>query len=247
MSQACAFSIRLSLQVALIATLILIVVAIPLSYVFARRSFFGKRFLESLFMLPLVLPPTVVGYYLVVLLGRNGVVGRPFFNAIGWTPMFSWWGAVIASTVVAFPLLFQNSYAAMCGVEPNLEHTAYTLGLSKLQTFRRVTIPLAKRGLLSGIALAFARAMGEFGATIMLAGNIPGRTNTMPLTIYSAFASGNYAQANLLVAIYSGLSLLILCYISHKKGKTPEMFGGSSLTMITCSAVGGSVDIKIIF
>jgi molybdate transport system permease protein len=207
--------------VALIATFILIIIAVPLSYVFARRSFPGKRLLESLFMLPLVLPPTVVGYYLVVLLGRNGVLGKTLFNATGWTPMFSWWGAVIASAVVAFPLLFQSSYAAMRGVEPSLEHTAYTLGLSRFETFRRVTLPLARGGLLSGLALAFARAMGEFGATIMLAGNIPGRTNTMPLTIYNAFASGNYAEANLLVVIYTALALSILWCISRKNSRGP--------------------------
>ncbi len=214
MSQASIFSIRLSVQVALTATCILITIAVPLSYLFARRSFPGKHLLESLFMLPLVMPPTVIGYYLVVLLGRNGILGKPLFDLTGWTPMFSWWGAVIASAVVAFPLLFQTSYSAICAVDPSLEHTAYTLGSSKIRTFVRVTVPLARKGLISGIALAFARAMGEFGATIMLAGNIPGRTNTMPLTIYTAFASGNYAQANLLVVIYTAVAFAFLCYIS---------------------------------
>jgi molybdate transport system permease protein len=208
------FAIRLSAQVAVVATLILIVVTIPIAHFFARRSFPGKRVLETLFLLPLVLPPTVLGYYLVVLFGRHGLVGRPLFEATGWTVIFSWWGAVIAAVVVAFPLLFQSAYAALAGVDCGLEQTAYTLGKSKIETFRRITIPLASRGLLSGIALAFARAMGEFGATLMLAGNIPGRTNTMPLTIYSAFAAGRFDQANVLAAIYAVFCVLLLGCIS---------------------------------
>lgn len=214
LSQDSLFSIKLSMQVAGVATLILIALAIPLAYLFARKSFPGKRIVETLFLLPIVLPPSVLGYYLVVLLGMHGMIGRPIFAAFGWTIMFSWWGAVVAAIVVAFPLLFQAAYSALSGVDRGLEQTSYTLGKSKSETFLRVTLPLASRGLLSGIALAFARAMGEFGATLMLAGNIPGRTNTMPLAIYSAFSSGNTNQANSLAGIYVLSCLMFLGCIS---------------------------------
>ncbi len=223
MSSDVLFSIRLSLQVAGLATLILIAVAIPLAYLFARKSFAGKQIIQAIFLLPLVLPPTVIGYYLVVLLGRKGVIGAPIYEMTGWTAMFSWWGAVVASTVVAFPLLFQTAYSAISAIDPGLEQTAYTLGASKLSTFWRVTIPLARRGLLAGIGLTFARALGEFGATVMLAGNIPGRTNTMPLAIYEAFASGKTGMANTLVLVYSVPCIMILGLLAAGKSKTKPL------------------------
>ena len=201
-------SIRLSLQVALIATCILIMVAVPLSYLFARKSFPGKRLLESLFMLPLVLPPTVVGYYLVVCSAAMGSSEDRSLALPAGHRCFPG-GAHDCISGRSFPLLFQNWYHRHWRgrAEPGT-CLLYASSVLKFETFRRVTIPLAKERALSGIALAFARAMGEFGATMMLAVDIPGRTNTMPLTIYNAFASGNDSEANLLVVI----TLLLLCW-----------------------------------
>jgi molybdate transport system permease protein len=203
-------SIRLSFQVAVIAVGVLAVVTVPLAWALARTSFPVKQALLSTLLLPLVLPPTVLGYYLVVVLGTNGILGRPLYQTTGWTLMFSWWGAAVASAVVGFPLLFQTSYVAMCSVAHELEDTACTMGASRWQTFWYVSMPLAKRGVLAGIALAFARSMGEFGATLMLAGNIPGRTVTMPLAVYNVFAAGKLSQADTLVVVYTFLNLVVL-------------------------------------
>ncbi len=217
------FPIRLSLQVALVATALLTVATIPVSYLFARRRFMGRRILDVLFSLPLVLPPTVLGYYLVVLFGHKGVFGAWLYRVFGWTPMFNWWGAVIASVVVAFPLLFKTATAAIAAVDPHLEQAAYTLGHSSWKAFWRVTLPLARRGILAGVVLAFARAMGEFGATLMLAGNIPGRTSTMPLAIYNAFISGRMQEANVLVMVHTLISISILWIV--RSGEADSDYG----------------------
>jgi molybdate transport system permease protein len=215
------FPIRLSLQVALAATAALAVVTVPLAYVFARYSFPGRRLAEVLLSLPMVLPPTVLGYYLVVLVGRKGVLGQWLYGATGWSPMFSWWGAVIASMVVAFPLLFNTAVAALAGVDQRLEQAAFTLGRSRLTTFWRVTLPLARRGLLAGLVLAFARAMGEFGATLMVAGNVPGRTTTMPLAIYNAFVSGRMEDANLLALVHTAIAVAFLWMVRRTEEGRP--------------------------
>ncbi len=217
MTQGLFFPIRLSLQVALVATFLLVIFTIPLSYLFARRRFTGRRVLDVLFSLPLVLPPTVLGYYLVLMFGHRGILGVWLYRVFGWTPMFNWWGAVIASVVVAFPLLFKTATAAIAAVDPHLEQAAYTLGYSTLKTFCRITLPLSMRGILAGVVLAFARAMGEFGATLMLAGNIPGRTSTMPLAIYNAFISGRMHEANILVLIHTVISVSILCLVKSRE------------------------------
>jgi molybdate transport system permease protein len=176
-------ALRLSLQVAIVATALNALVGIPIAYLLARRRFWGKGLLDLLVTLPLVLPPTVVGYYLIVLLGRRGVLGAPLYNLTGWTVAFTWYAAVIASTVMALPLLVRTARAAIDSVDRDLERAAYTLGRSELRTTLEVTLPLARNGILAGLVLAFARALGEFGATLMLAGNIPGRTATVPLSI----------------------------------------------------------------
>ncbi len=217
MAQGLFFPIKLSLQVAFVATLLLIIFTIPLSYLFARKRFTGRRVLDVLFSLPLVLPPTVLGYYLVVMFGHRGILGAWLYRVFGWTPMFNWWGAVIASVVVAFPLLFKTATAAIAAVDPHLEQAAYTLGYSALKTFCRITLPLSMRGILAGVVLAFARAMGEFGATLMLAGNIPGCTSTMPLAIYNAFISGRMHEANTLVLIHTVISVSILCLVRSRE------------------------------
>ena len=212
------FSLRLSLQVASVATGLIVVIGVPVAYVLARRSFRGKEILDMLFTLPLVLPPTVIGYYLIVLLGRNGLVGRYVYGWTGWSVMFTWYAAVIASFVVALPLLIKTTRAAFESVDENLIRASYTLGHSEYRTAFKVILPLSKKGIVAGAVLSFARAMGEFGATLMIAGNIPGKTDTMPLAIYSAASSGDRMQANTLVLLFTLISGSFL-YMANKLNK----------------------------
>jgi molybdate transport system permease protein len=156
------------------------------------------------------MPPTVLGYYLLVFIGRRGVVGHWLQETFGITLMFTWQGATIAATVVAFPLVFKSARAALEGVGPQFENAARTLGLGEFALFLRVSLPLALRGVLSGGMLAFARAMGEFGATLMVAGNLPGKTQTLSLAVYSAVQAGNDGLANTLVLIISLVCVAIL-------------------------------------
>ena len=203
-------ALSLSLRVAVLATALNAVVGIPLAYALARRRFRGKAALDLLVTLPLVLPPTVTGYYLIVLLGRRGWLGAPLYQATGWTVAFTWYAAVIAATVMALPLLVRTARAAIESVDRDLEKAAYTLGRSEWRTALEVTLPLARNGILAGLVLAFARALGEFGATLMLAGNIPGRTTTVPLAIYTAVQTGDSGAALVLVGILTALSCVVL-------------------------------------
>ncbi|HTZ17666.1 MAG TPA: molybdate ABC transporter permease subunit [Dissulfurispiraceae bacterium] len=209
------FSLRLSLQVAIAATVLIVVIGVPIAYLLARKNFPGKELLDIILTLPLVLPPTVTGYYLILAFGRNGVVGRYLYNWFDWSIMFTWYAAVIASFVVALPLMIKTGRAALEGVDRNLVNAAYTLGHSEWETALKVTLPLAKRGLLAGIVLSFARALGEFGATLMLAGNIPGKTDTMPLAIYSLSASGEQEQAAGMVVLLTFVAALFL-YLANR-------------------------------
>ena len=153
-------------------------------------------------MLPLVLPPTVVGYYLLLALGR----GSPIADWLGWRILFTWPAAALRVRIVGLPLLVQAARAAIAGVDPALEHAARTLGSSELAVLRRVTLPLARRGILAGLVLAATRALGEFGATLMIAGNIPGRTQTLPLAVYDAVQNRQYDQANMIVLLLTALA-----------------------------------------
>src|SRR5262245_57130265 len=203
-------AVRLSIQVAVLATALNAVIGIPLAYVMAKRRFWGQGALDLLVTLPLVLPPTVTGYYLIVLLGRRGWLGAPLYAVTGWTVAFTWYAAVIAATVMALPLLVRTARAAIESVDPDLERAAFTLGRSEWRTALQVTLPLARNGILAGLVLAFARALGEFGATLMLAGNIPGKTATVPLAIYSAVQTGETQEAAILVLALTALSCLVL-------------------------------------
>ncbi|HXU90985.1 MAG TPA: molybdate ABC transporter permease subunit [Methylomirabilota bacterium] len=203
-------ALSLSLRVAVLATVLNALVGIPLAYALARRRFRGKALLDLLVTLPLVLPPTVTGYYLIVLLGRRGWLGAPLYQATGWSVAFTWYAAVIAATVMALPLLVRTARAAIESVDRDLEKAAYTLGRSEWRTALEVTLPLARNGILAGLVLAFARALGEFGATLMLAGNIPGRTTTVPLAIYTAVQTGDSGAALVLVGILTALSCIVL-------------------------------------
>jgi len=200
----------LSVRVAAVATFLNALIGIPLAWVLARRRFWGRSFLDLAVTLPLVLPPTVTGYYLIVVLGRRGWLGAPLHALTGWTVAFTWYAAVIAATVMALPLLVRTARAAIEAVDRDLEKAAYTLGRSEWRTALEVTLPLARNGILAGLVLAFARALGEFGATLMLAGNIPGRTSTVPLAIYTAVQTGETEEAVLLVAALTALSCVVL-------------------------------------
>jgi len=203
-------ALSLSVRVAVLATLANALVGIPLAYVLARRRFRGRALVDLLVTLPLVLPPTVTGYYLIVLLGRRGWLGAPLYAATGWSIVFTWYAAVVAATIMALPLLVRTARAAIDSVDRDLEKAAYTLGRSEWRTALEVTLPLARNGILAGLVLAFARALGEFGATLMLAGNIPGRTATVPLAIYTAVQTGEDTTALLLVGILTVLSCLVI-------------------------------------
>ena len=170
--------LTLTLKVAGFATVLALAGGAAIGFLLARFSFWGRDLLDAVCTLPMVLPPTVLGYYLIVLIGRRGWIGEWFWETFGITLMFTWEGAVLASAVVAFPLVAKSARAAFEGVDRQLENAARTLGASELRILVRVTLPLAWRGILAGTMLAFARAMGEFGATLMVAGNIPGRTQT---------------------------------------------------------------------
>jgi molybdate transport system permease protein len=196
----------LSVKVSIVATALNAAIGIPLAYLLARRRFWGRAAVDVLVTLPLVLPPTVTGYYLILLLGRRGVLGAPLHQATGWSVPFTWYAAVIAATVMALPLLVRTARAAIESVDPNLERAAFTLGRAEWRTVLEVTLPLARNGILAGLVLAFARALGEFGATLMLAGNIPGKTQTLPLSIYTAVQTGEAGQAMVLVAMLTLLS-----------------------------------------
>lgn len=157
----------------------------------------------------MILPPTVLGYYLILLVGRRGLIG-PWLNDLGIRLIFSWQGAVVAATIVVFPLIYKSSRAALEAVDVRLENAARTLGASESKVFFLISLPLAWRGIMAGTMLAFARGMGEFGATLMIAGNIPGKTQTLALAIYDAFQAGNDAQATVLVVVTSVTCLTIL-------------------------------------
>jgi len=211
-------SLRLSLQVASMATLFIVLIGTGAAYFLAMKDFRGREVLDMFLTLPLVLPPTVTGYYLIILFGRNGLLGRPVFEATGWSVMFTWQAAVLASFVVALPLMVKTARAAIESVDRNLINASYTLGHSNLNTAVKVILPLAKKGIIAGAVLSFARAMGEFGATIMLAGNIPGKTDTMPIAIYSLAGSGEWSKAHAMVAVFTGISGVFL-YIANRFGR----------------------------
>ena len=219
MSAETASALAVSVRVAVLATVLNALIGIPLAYLLARRRFWGRSLLDLLVTLPLVLPPAVTGYYLIVLLGRRGWFGAPLYAWTGWTITFTWYAAVVASTVMALPLLVRTARAAIESVDPDLERAAFTLGRSRWRTALEVTLPLARRGILAGLVLAFARALGEFGATLMLAGNIPGKTTTVPLAIYTAVQTGESGDALVLVAALTALSCLVLLAAGRLGGR----------------------------
>lgn len=203
----------LSIKVASWATLFAAAFGVGVAFLLSRWRSPLCNLVDSILTLPLVLPPTVIGYYLLVLLGRRGVLGE-WLGQFGIELVFTWQGAVIAATVVAFPLVLKSARAAFEDVDHRLEDAALVLGLSSTQTFFRISLPLAMRGIMAGVLLAFARALGEFGATLMIAGSIPGRTQTLSIAIYEAVQSGNDHFAMILVAVTSVTCVVVLCCAS---------------------------------
>jgi molybdate transport system permease protein len=200
----------LTLKVAGWATAVALIVGVGAGYAVARSRFPGRETLDAVLTLPMVLPPTVLGYYLLVLVGRRGVFGQWLEDTLGITLIFTWQGAVLAASIVAFPLVFKAARAAFETVDANLEKAARSLGYGDLKVFVRVTLPLAWPGILAGTMLAFARAMGEFGATLMVAGSLPGRTQTLSIAIYEAVAAGEDQLAHFLVLVSSLICVLVL-------------------------------------
>jgi molybdate transport system permease protein len=201
-----AFPIALSLRVAAISLCISAPLGVALAWVQARRRYPMRSLVDALVLLPLVLPPSVVGFFLVVVFGRRGVIGPWLERALDLRLVFSPAGAVVASTVVALPMVVKTAQPAIEAVSQELENVGRSLGLGPVEVFFRVTLPTAWRGVIAALVLGFARALGEFGATLMFAGNIPGRTNTMPLELFAAYQAGDDARAAIYVAVLTGFS-----------------------------------------
>jgi molybdate transport system permease protein len=209
------FPIRLSFAVATAATVIALVAGSALAWLLARKKFPGRNLIDSLITLPLVLPPTVLGYYLLTLLGTRSSLGGFLYNRFGIRLTFTVYAAVIAATIHALPLVTKSLRAAFEGVDTELEAVAKTLGMGSWPIFFRITLPLASRGVLAATALAFARALGDFGVTIMIAGNIPGRTQTASVAIYDAIQAGRDNEAFMLSVIVSLIAMVMLYFINR--------------------------------
>jgi len=209
--------IWLSLKIASIAGVVVIMLGTLSGRLLARKSFKGKAMVETIFMLPMVLPPTVVGFFLIVIFGRNSLAGQAIEWLFKQPIIFTWWAAVIASIVVAFPLMYQSAKSGFQGVDLDIENAARIDGANEWRIFLFISIPLASKALISGSILSFARALGEFGATLMFAGNIPGETQTIPTAIYIAIDSGNMQMAWLWVISIVLLSFLMLLVVRIKQ------------------------------
>ncbi|MCI0433249.1 MAG: molybdate ABC transporter permease subunit [Gemmatimonadetes bacterium] len=210
-------ALRLSLLVTATATIFAGILGLALGRLLARQRFFGKAFVETAVLLPLVLPPSVIGYYLLVGMGDRGAV-----SWLGIDLLFTWPAAAIASAVVGLPLMVQASKAAIASVNPSLEDAARVMGAGEAEVFFRITLPLARRGILAGLVLAAARAFGEFGATLMVAGSIPGRTQTVPLAIYDAVQAGRTTDANALLILTTVLAFASLLVVRLLEQPPPD-------------------------
>lgn len=203
-------SVLLSLQVAVWASALTAPVGVGLAGLLAHRSFPGRRVFDALLTAPLVLPPSVLGYYLLILLGQRGVLGQWWFKLTGEPLVFSMKGAVIAACATSFPFVFQAARSALEAVDPVMIDAARTLGASRLKTFWRISLPLASRGVMAGLVLGFARALGDFGTTLIVAGNIPGETQTAALAIYDAVLTGHSTEAGWLVLTMTIIAVALM-------------------------------------
>jgi molybdate transport system permease protein len=204
------FPLWLSLRVAFVSTALAVALGLYIAYILANRSFRGKEWVDALVTLPLILPPTVLGYYLLVVIGRASPFGKIWEDVFGSPLVFTWKAAVVAALLHSLPLLVKSARAALESVDRSYERAARSLGASEWRLFWRVTLPLANRSILAAIALAFARSLGDFGVTLMVAGNIPGSTQTVAVAIYDAVESGNGTLARVLVIVVSVVALAIL-------------------------------------
>ena len=205
----------LSLRVAALATMVIVAAGMPIALLLARTRFPGKGLVAGILVLPLVLPPTVLGFYLLQIFGRRAPVGYWLEQTLGVAIVFHWTGAVVASAVAAFPLFLLPARGAFEAIDPALEDVARLLGRGEWSVFAAVTFPLAWRGLAAGMMLAFARALGDFGATLMVAGNIPGLTQTAALAIYDAVQVGDSARAGWLTFLISAISIVALVTVQR--------------------------------
>lgn len=203
-------AVLLSIRVAFIATIFAFILGVFFAYILTRKRIPGKSIWETILILPMVLPPSIVGYLLLKVFGKRGPIGAFLLDTFGIQIVFTWIACVIAACVVALPLMYQNAKAAFQSVDETYELAAGTLGSGEWKTFWTITFPLARPGIVSGVILTFARAMGEFGATLMLAGNIEGQTQTIPTAIYYAVATGKEEEANALVAVITVFSFLLI-------------------------------------
>lgn len=210
--------LRITLQMATLATVLCVMYGLPLAWVLATKRFPGRGLVEALVMLPLVLPPTVVGYYLLRLFGQSSAFGRFLTDELGVNLVFTWQGAAIAASILSAPLLIRTAQTAFEDVDPELERVASTLGRSRFAVLRTITLPLAMRGILAGTALAFARAVGEFGATIMVAGNIPDKTRTLSVAVYDAVQAGDAERANATALVLISMSAVSLFFFTYAAG-----------------------------
>lgn len=211
--------VLLSLRVATIALMLSFIFGTLMAQFMTRKQFKGKIILETVIMLPIVLPPTVVGFILIVIFGNNSAAGQLIDWIFDSSIIFTWYGAVLASTVVAFPLMYQAAKTGFLSIDKDIEDAARVDGAGNFQVFMKITLPLAAVPLMTGAILSFARALGEFGATLMIAGNIPGRTQTLPTAIYVALQSGNMELAWLWVVTIIVISFIMLLFVRTKSVK----------------------------
>lgn len=204
----------ISLKTAFLATIITSIIGIFISYKMANYKGRGRGFIDGIFTLPLILPPTVIGFFLLLICGKNGFVGK-IFMSFNKNIIFSWSATVIAATVVAFPMMYRTCRSAFEQIDKNMISAARTLGLSETKIFFKIAIPLAWPGIIGGLVLSFARALGEFGATLMIAGNIPRRTQTMPVAIFFAVESGDMNKAMLWVLIIVAISFIMIFLLNY--------------------------------
>lgn len=207
----------ISLKVAFVATGIVIIFGIALAWIFCRYSFKGKSVLETIILLPMCLPPTVVGYGMLIVMGKNGPIGKLTEAVFGGTLVFTWQGAAIGAAIVALPLMYESAKAGFLNVDITCIEAARIFGASDVYIFFHIVLPMTFDSIISGIILAFTRALGEFGASLMVAGNIPGKTQTIPIAIYFAMESGNRTQGNVLVAIVVVFSFIMVFWLNRWK------------------------------
>ena len=204
----------ISLKTAFLATIITSIIGIFISYKMANYKGRGRGFIDGIFTLPLILPPTVIGFFLLLICGKNGFVGK-IFMSFNKNIIFSWSATVIAATVVAFPMMYRTCRSAFEQIDKNMISAARTLGLSETKIFFKIAMPLAWPGIIGGLVLSFARALGEFGATLMIAGNIPGKTQTMPVAIFFAVEGGDMNKAMLWVLIIVAISFIMIFLLNY--------------------------------